>query len=86
MFNNFPDGIVVKKSVETINNDKGCLIVQGNTDNGTPVDYIITLVRKNYHWVFADISSAEYKSEEERWISVPVCEHEQRHKLWRNTQ
>lgn len=84
LFNHFPDGIVVNKSVETINNDKGCLIVQGISTDGTPADYIISFVRQNNHWVFADVLSEVYKTEEQRWISVPVCEHDQRYHLRRD--
>jgi len=84
-FNRFPDDMRVKSSVETIEHNKGCLIVQGYNGNGMPMDYIITFVKPDRRWLIADFSAAIYKSDEERWLAVPVCEPEQRHSLWHKT-
>lgn len=86
LFNHFPEGIVVKKSVETINQDKGCLVLLGTGTGGAPADYIISFVRQKNRWVFADIFTEVYQTEEDRWMSVPVCEHDQRYHLRRDVK
>ena len=80
--NNFPNEIVVKQSMEAIDNGKGCLIVQGNGRNGMPMDYNLVLTRSNSRWVFSDISVTLYDSGQKRWLTKPICDAEQKQLLW----
>jgi hypothetical protein len=72
--NHFPDKLQVTESVEKIDKDKGCLILQGSNPQGVSMDYIISLTREHSRWVFADISVAVYGPEKKRWIFEPVCD------------
>jgi len=81
--NNFPNEVIVENTMEAIDKDKGCLIVQGNSSStGTPMDYNIILTQQDAHWVFSDISVTIYDQGQKRWLTKPVCDTEQKQLLW----
>ena len=80
--NNFPNEVVVENSMESIEDGKGCLIVQGNSQKGTPMDYSIAFTRHDNRWLFSDISVTLYDPGQTRWLNEPVCDTEQKQLLW----
>ena len=80
--NNFPDELTVTGSMESIENNTGCLIVQGNDQQGQAMDYNITLVKSEDRWRFSDLSVTLYDPGQKRWLTKPVCDTEQKQLLW----
>jgi hypothetical protein len=78
----FPNELSVTGSMESMQNSTGCLIVQGNDRNGTPMDYNITFAKQNSRWVFSDIAITLYDSGQQRWLSDPVCDPQRKQQLW----
>jgi hypothetical protein len=80
--NNFPNEIIVENTMESVENGNGCLVVQGNSQSGTAMDYNISFTQLNKRWVFSDISVTLYDPGQKRWLTEPVCDTEQKQLLW----
>jgi hypothetical protein len=80
--NNFPNEVIVENTMESVENGKGCLIVQGNSQSGAAMDYNIGFTQHDNRWVFSDISVTLYDSGQKRWLTEPVCDTEQKQLLW----
>jgi hypothetical protein len=81
--NNFPNGIIVKNSMESIKNGKGCLIVQGDVRNGSTMDYNISFTQLKNRWVISDILVSVDATGLKRWLTEPICDPEERQLVWR---
>jgi len=80
--NNFPNELKVENTLESIEGNNGCLIVQGKNHNGEMMDYSISFVMPKGRWLIANITVTLYDPGQKRWLTKPVCDVKRTDQLW----
>lgn len=80
--NNFPNEISVDQTLESIEGDTGCLIVQGTNSSDQLMDYSVVFEKQGQRWLISDVTTTVYDPNQKRWLTEPVCDIEHVQQLW----
>ncbi len=67
---------------QSIQDEKGCLLVSGSNNNDVELDYYISYSLVTNNWIINEVSVKYFLDDSERYLKEAECDKEKRMNLW----